>query len=88
MCLTHVATAFIVRNWSVAQLFIAAWLIGGTCNQNLMCAQHELSHFLAFRKPAYNKILSVVSNMPLAIPMATAFRKYHQEHHSDMVRSF
>jgi sphingolipid 4-desaturase/C4-monooxygenase len=84
VCLVHVLTAYLVRNADLAPLFIVAWLVGGTCNQNLMCAQHELSHFLAFRKPVYNKMLSIASNMPLAIPMATAFRKYHQEHHSDM----
>lgn len=86
VCLLHVTVAFLVRNMSIVPLFFVAWIIGGTCNQNLMCAQHELSHFLAYKKPSYNKILSIVSNMPLAIPMATSFRKYHQEHHSDMVR--
>lgn len=78
--------AYLVRDMPLVPLFFIAWIVGGTCNQNLMCAQHELSHFLAYKKPSYNKILSIVSNMPLAIPMATSFRKYHQEHHSDMVR--
>lgn len=86
VCLLHVTVAYLVRNTPLVPLFFIAWIVGGTCNQNLMCAQHELSHFLAYKKPSYNKILSIVSNMPLAIPMATSFRKYHQEHHSDMVR--
>lgn len=86
VCLLHTTVAYLVRDMSLVPLFFVAWIIGGTCNQNLMCAQHELSHFLAYKKPSYNKILSIVSNMPLAIPMATSFRKYHQEHHSDMVR--
>lgn len=87
VCIVHVATAYMVRDWRLSTLFFAAWLIGGTCNQNLMTAQHELSHFLAFRRPLYNKILSLVSNMPISIPVAASFRKYHQEHHSDMVRA-
>ena len=47
--------------------------------------QHELSHFLAFKKPLYNKVLSVLSNTVLVVPTATTFRKYHQEHHSHLV---
>ena len=77
-------TAYLVRDapwWKVA---LAAYAIGGTASQNLFCAQHELSHFLAFKTPLYNRILSFASNCPLAIPMATAFRKYHQEHHSHL----
>lgn len=77
-------TGYLVRDapwWKVA---VAAYAIGGTASQNLFCAQHELSHFLAFRRPLYNRILSFASNCPLAVPMATAFRKYHQEHHSHL----
>ncbi len=51
-----------------------------------VCLQHELSHFLAFKKPLYNKVLSIFSNMVLVVPTATTFRKYHQEHHSHLVR--
>jgi len=51
-----------------------------------VCPQHELSHFLAFKKPLYNKVLSIFSNMVLVVPTATTFRKYHQEHHSHLVR--
>lgn len=64
---------------------LAAYVLAGTASQNLFTAQHELSHFLAFRKPLYNRILSIASNCPLVIPMATSFRKYHQEHHSHLV---
>lgn len=83
--LLQLAMAYFVRNRPWWQVLLAAYAIGGTCSQNLFCAQHELSHFLAFRKPLYNKILSYVSNIPLVVPMATAFRKYHQEHHSHLV---
>lgn len=80
-----IATAFVVRNAPWWKVWLAAYVIGGTASQNLFCAQHELSHFLAFKKPVYNRILSFASNCPLVVPMATAFRKYHQEHHSHLV---
>lgn len=81
-------TAYLVRDAAWWKLLIAAYGIGGTLSQNLFTAQHELSHFLAFKKPLYNRMLSLASNCPLVVPMATTFRKYHQEHHSHLVRVF
>lgn len=79
--------AWAVRNCSWGTIFGLGWAVSGFCNQNLFCAQHELSHFLAFKKPSHNKLLSILSNCPLVVPTATTFRKYHQEHHSHLVRS-
>lgn len=81
----HLGTAYLVREAAWWKVLIAAYAIGGTFSQNLFTAQHELSHFLAFKRPLYNRILSLASNCPLVVPMATAFRKYHQEHHSHLV---
>lgn len=83
----QVVMAYAVRDMSWLKVVVAAYVVSGTASQNLFCAQHELSHFLAFRKPIYNRILSLASNCPLVVPMATAFRKYHQEHHSHLVSS-
>ena len=83
--LLQVACAVLLWNAAWWKVFLAAYTIGGTLSQNLFTAQHELSHFLAFRKPIYNRILSLVSNCPLVVPMAAEFRKYHQEHHSHLV---
>ena len=85
--LLQIACAVLLRNAAWWKVFLAAYTIGGTLSQNLFTAQHELSHFLAFRKPIYNRILSLVSNCPLVVPMAAEFRKYHQEHHSHLVGS-
>ena len=81
-----IVTAFFVRDAPWWKVWLAAYAIGGTASQNLFCAQHELSHFLAFKRPVFNRVLSFASNCPLVVPMATAFRKYHQEHHSHLVR--
>ena len=85
MCL-QVVMAWYVRDMPWWKVMLAAYVVSGTASQNLFTAQHELSHFLAFRTPLYNRILSLASNCPLVIPTATAFRKYHQEHHSHLVR--
>lgn len=85
MMAVQVAMAYAVKDASWWKVLVAAYVVSGTASQNLFTAQHELSHFLAFRKPLYNKILSLASNCPLVVPMATSFRKYHQEHHSHLV---
>jgi hypothetical protein len=82
----QIAMAYAVKDVPWLKVLVAAYVVSGTASQNLFTAQHELSHFLAFRKPLYNKILSLASNCPLVVPMATSFRKYHQEHHSHLVR--
>ena len=86
MTVLQAACAILLRDAPWWKVFLAAYTIGGTLSQNLFTAQHELSHFLAFKTPVYNKILSLASNCPLVVPMATSFRKYHQEHHSHLVR--
>ena len=85
MMAVQVAMTYAVKDASWWKVLVAAYVVSGTASQNLFTAQHELSHFLAFRKPLYNKILSLASNCPLVVPMATSFRKYHQEHHSHLV---
>ena len=83
----QVIMAYAVKDAPWWKVLVAGYVVSGTASQNLFTAQHELSHFLAFRKPLYNKMLSLASNCPLVVPMATSFRKYHQEHHSHLVRA-
>eukprot|EP00208_Stichococcus_sp_RCC1054_P001406 CAMPEP_0206139322 /NCGR_PEP_ID=MMETSP1473-20131121/5530_1 /ASSEMBLY_ACC=CAM_ASM_001109 /TAXON_ID=1461547 /ORGANISM="Stichococcus sp, Strain RCC1054" /LENGTH=361 /DNA_ID=CAMNT_0053533063 /DNA_START=107 /DNA_END=1192 /DNA_ORIENTATION=+ len=80
----QVIMAYLVRDSSWWTIAVLGYVISATCNQNLFCAQHELSHFLALKKPAHNKVISILSNCPLVVPTATTFRKYHQEHHSHL----
>lgn len=82
----QVAVAVYVRNWAWWQVILAGHVVGGVMANNLTAALHECCHYLIFRTPSYNKYLSYVINCPLGIPAAVGFRKYHLEHHSDMVR--
>ncbi|KAK9818336.1 hypothetical protein WJX72_010818 [[Myrmecia] bisecta] len=84
VCCLQVVMAYVVRDMAWWKVLLLSYTVSGTANQNLFTAQHELSHFLAFRKPLYNRILSFVSNCPLVVPVATKFRQYHQEHHSHL----
>ncbi|MBW0559664.1 hypothetical protein O181_099379 [Austropuccinia psidii MF-1] len=65
-------------NW---KFFCAAYFIGGTANQNLFLAIHEITHNLAFKTILPNKILSLFANLPIIIPYAMLFKSYHLDHH-------
>lgn len=73
--------AYAVRGWSWAAVAVLSYVVSGTLNQNLFCAQHEISHCLAFRKPSHNKLLALFANLPLVVPVAVKFREYHHDHH-------
>lgn len=77
----QVAMAYWVRNWSWPYLLLAAYVVGGTLNHMMTLAIHELSHNLAFKTIAYNKYLAYFANLPIGVPSATAFKRYHLEHH-------
>jgi sphingolipid delta-4 desaturase len=61
-----------------------AYAIGGTANHNLFLAIHEITHNLAFKGIAPNKILAIFANLPIGIPYSAAFKGYHIDHHKFM----
>ncbi|WWC72527.1 uncharacterized protein I206_106489 [Kwoniella pini CBS 10737] len=63
------------------QFIITAYIIGGTANQNIFLAIHEITHNLVFKSIKLNKILSIIANFSIGIPYAMAFKGYHIEHH-------
>ncbi|KAG9051343.1 hypothetical protein FS837_009610 [Tulasnella sp. UAMH 9824] len=62
----------------------AAYAIGGTANHNLFLAIHEITHNLAFKGIAANKWFAIFANLPIGIPYATTFKKYHIDHHKQL----
>lgn len=53
---------------------LCAYAIGGTANQNLFLAIHEITHNLAFKGIAANKMLAIFANLPIGIPYSAAFK--------------
>ncbi|BGP34980.1 sphingolipid delta-4 desaturase [Rhodotorula toruloides] len=81
--LVQFSTAFYLRNtpffsW---KFWILAYLIGGTANQNTFLAVHEITHNLAFRGVRANRLFAIFANLPIGVPFAMMFKKYHIEHH-------
>merc|ERR1712003_67702 len=77
-------TAYAVRNQPWPQFLLAVYVIGGTCVNNLTLAMHELAHNLGFKKMQHNRSFSIFVNLPLAVPSAITFKRYHMEHHRQM----
>ncbi|RLO02543.1 hypothetical protein DYB28_014096 [Aphanomyces astaci] len=73
--------AYVTKDKSWTVWLAVAYIVGGTFNHMMMMAMHELSHNLGFKKPVYNRILSLIANMPMGVPAAISFKRYHMEHH-------
>ena len=67
-----------MNNWV---FWITAYVVGGTANHMLMLAIHELSHNLGFAKPKDNRLFGLFCNLPMGVPSAVSFKRYHMEHH-------
>jgi sphingolipid delta-4 desaturase len=57
----------------------SAYALGGTANQNLFLAIHEITHNLAFRAVNANKMLAIFANIPIGIPYSAAFKVSQQK---------
>ncbi|QPG74418.1 hypothetical protein FOA43_001747 [Brettanomyces nanus] len=81
--LTQFTAAYLLRNTHpVSFIFLLiAYVLGGTCNQNVFMCIHELSHNLGFKKPLFNKLFSIFVNFPIGVPYSASFQPYHQLHH-------
>lgn len=79
----QLGTAYLLRNTYplTCKFLAAAYIIGGTANQNIFLAIHEITHNLAFKRILPNKLLAMVANVAIGVPYAMAFKGYHIEHH-------
>lgn len=66
------------------RFLLTAYVVGGTANQNIFLAIHEITHNLAFRGIAANKLWAIFVNAPIGVPYAMMFKKYHIEHHKHL----
>jgi sphingolipid delta-4 desaturase len=61
-----------------------AYVIGATIDHALWALIHDCSHNLVFRSRTANRFVSILANVPLVVPGAISFAKYHLLHHRHM----
>ncbi|WFD20178.1 hypothetical protein MCAP1_002422 [Malassezia caprae] len=66
------------------RFLLTAYILGGFCNQHLFLAIHEITHNLAFKSIAANRLMAIFANFPVGIPFAMTFKPYHIEHHKHL----
>jgi len=74
--LLQISLAILLRQTSpLSFTFIfCAYAVGGTANHNLFLAIHEITHNLAFKGIAPNRLFAVFANLPIGIPYSAAFK--------------
>lgn len=73
------AAALSSQAWWV--ILLAAYAIGAIGALAIWALVHECSHDLVLRTAAGNRWLGMAASLPLALPVAQPFRKYHLMHH-------
>ena len=63
-------------------VLLNAFVVGAILSHWLGQTIHETSHNLAFRRPIHNRMLAWFANLPMLLPIAATFRRYHVEHHT------
>ncbi len=58
-----------------------AYIVGATIDHALWALIHEYCHNLVLRSRVANRLLALVANIPLVVPGAMSFFKYHMLHH-------
>jgi sphingolipid delta-4 desaturase len=81
LVVTQLALALAVadRGWIV--WLPCAYIFGATIDHALWVLIHECSHNLIFRSRTANRITAIVANLPMVVPGAISFCKYHLLHH-------
>ncbi|XP_023111983.1 sphingolipid delta(4)-desaturase/C4-monooxygenase DES2 isoform X1 [Felis catus] len=83
LVLAQLLACWLVRGLAWRWLLFWAYAFGGCVNHSLTLAIHDISHNAAFGtgRAARNRWLAVFANLPVGVPYAASFKKYHVDHH-------
>jgi len=78
----QLVVAWLLRDSPWWGILLGAYLVGAFADHALWTLIHECTHNLVFEKSAENSWLQIMANLPIVIPGAIAFRRYHILHHN------
>lgn len=61
-----------------------AYVVGATIDHGLWALIHDCCHNLVFRSRTGNRLIAIIANLPLVLPGAISFTKYHLLHHKNL----
>ncbi|XP_043357567.1 sphingolipid delta(4)-desaturase/C4-monooxygenase DES2-like isoform X1 [Dermochelys coriacea] len=83
MVLTQLVACYLVKDLPWKWVFFWAYAFGGCLNHSMTLAIHDISHNVAFgnKEAKWNRLFGMFANLPIGVPYATSFKKYHVDHH-------
>ncbi len=78
----QLALSYWLRDKSWWLVVGTAYIIGAFSCHTLFVCIHECAHNLVFKKRYLNTIAAIIANLPMVLPSAVSFQKYHIKHHS------
>src|SRR5205814_7612668 len=84
LVVTQFVLALLVANQRWFIWAPCAYIIGATIDHALWALIHDCTHNLVFRSRTANRLVAILANLPLVLPGAISFAKYHLLHHRHM----
>jgi sphingolipid delta-4 desaturase len=72
----------LLRDASIWWIVGVAYLFGAVATHGLAVMIHEADHNLLFRRKKWNSVAAIIANLPLLVPSAVSFQRYHLKHHA------
>lgn len=63
-------------------IVLVAYVVGAVATHALAMMIHECAHNLLFRKTSFNLLSGILANLPMMVPSAVFFKRYHLKHHA------
>lgn len=74
--------AWLVSDVPIWVALVTAWVVGAFVVQGLWVMIHEAGHAAIFRSVQANHLITWLSNLPMVVPSAETFNRYHDRHHA------
>lgn len=78
----QIVSAYLIKDQPWWAVLLLAYTIGAFANHALFVMIHECAHNLLFEKKAFNNLAGIIANLPIVVPSAISFQKYHLKHHA------
>lgn len=72
VCITKISWIYVI---------IITYVVSALMNHSLFLAMHEATHRSLLPYRWMNDFLAICTNMPMGVPAAVAFKRYHIDHH-------